>query len=178
MTSPTARYPNRFRAHILGRLALLISLPVFVVSLGVGVLEVAYLKHAWTPGTLTIILAASAGVSLLITLIGALSTLTHCPPMLEGEGSSLHYSRLRWVRSRPGWFQMELPIASVRSVGPTAFGATQIEGMAFAHLSTQVVDAAREVSELLLVAPETAQMLGLSPTRTFASWIRRADGKP
>jgi hypothetical protein len=160
-----AAYANRFRARLLARLALLMAIPVFFVALFVGILEVRVLTDTWSVAKIALSVAAAAGAAALITSIGLGLTLPRCPLVLDGNGVSLTYRRLRWVGSRPGMYTLELPLSSIRSVGPTAVGAIRVDGVAFARFGKEGAALRQQVAEHLLLAPETAESLGLRFTR-------------
>jgi Kef-type K+ transport system membrane component KefB len=171
-----ASYLNHFRRRMIERLGLLVSLPVFLVAFGAGALEISYLRHGSSVSILLTSLVGAAAVSSSLTMVAVFLSLPHCPVSLEVDGNSLKYRRFRWVQGRPGRFQVELPLAAIRSVGPTALGATQIEGTAFVSASAATSLVPFQVSELLLVSPETAQEIGISQTRPPAPWFRRSSG--
>jgi hypothetical protein len=160
-----AAYSNRIRSRLVARLALLVAIPAFFVALLYGVLEVRVLTDTWNVGRVALSVAAAAGAAAVVTSIGLGLTLPRCPPVLYGNGVSLTYRRFRWVGSRPGIYTLELPLSSIRSVGPMAVGAIRIDGVAFARLGEEGATPPRQVAEHLLLARETAELIGLRFTR-------------
>lgn len=162
---------NTFRPTLIKRVAILVTLPTFVACSVIAILENRYLTGGWTVPGIFLSLLAGLGASAIVTMIAIATSLTHCPPTLAEERGALVYQRLRWVGPRLRAFRFVLPLASVRSVGPTAFGATQLDGLALARPVDDEGAPPIEVNERLLLAPEIAVDLGLQLTRGFAPWL-------
>jgi hypothetical protein len=158
-------YSNRLRGRLVLRVGLLVSVPVFLAATVVGIAEVHFLTGAGSGQTIPESVGAAALVSALLTTLVIGITLPRCPPVLEGDATHLRYRRLRWVGARPGLFWLEFPISSVTRVGPTALGAMRVDGVALARRSENDLSLPLEVVERLLLAPETAETLGLGPNR-------------
>jgi hypothetical protein len=169
-------YSNRYRGRLVTKLALLVFLPVLLATFAIGFLELSFLTGTWSPDRIVISASAATGVAVSLTAIAIGSTVPKCPTQLNADGVSLRYRRYRWIGRRPGFYSLEFPLASVKSVGPTAIGATGVDGVAFAQRLDDDKSAPREVTEHLLLAPETAELIGLRPNRGFVFWTLR-DGR-
>lgn len=170
------RYTNGYRQKLIEKAGLLVATPTFVVCFIVGVLENRYLTGSWTVAGLIVSLVAGLVASVIVTFLVAAPSVVHCPSYVDGDGRTLVYQRFVWSGLRPRACRIELPLASVRMVGPTAWGATRVNGRAIAREARDVWAPAIELNERLLLAPETAEILGLKLSRSLSpGFVRTRD---
>jgi hypothetical protein len=166
-------YENDVRRALLWRIVLLVTGPMGVGTfLGATLLSGA-LAHGYSWPRERFVLLASVGFSAVMTTLAFVRSALHSPTTLRADGSSIYYSGVRSISGHVGRYDFQLPLSSVRSVGPTALKATEVRGIAVV-LRQEGQYGPAMIDEWLLLSTRAAHLLGLQRTRGFSLW-RRTD---